>query len=39
ANCGICQDQAFYASELTDKGYDLAQVRTAMDKKFWRPLR
>ncbi len=39
ANCGICQDQAFYASELADKGYDLAQVRMAVDKKFWRPLR
>ena len=39
ANCGICQDQAFYAAELTAKGYDLAQVRMAEDKKYWRPLR
>ncbi len=39
ANCGICQDQAFYAADLTAKGYDLAQVRMAEDKKYWRPLR
>jgi hypothetical protein len=37
ANCGICQDQAFYAYSLDKKGYDLAQVRQAVDKKFWRP--
>lgn len=39
ANCGICQEQAFYASSLDKKGYDIAQVRKAVDKKFWRPLR
>lgn len=39
ANCGICQDQAFYAADMTAKGLDLAEVRMAMDKKFWRPLR
>ena len=39
ANCGICQDQAFYAAELAAKGADLAEVRMAVDKKFWRPLR
>jgi hypothetical protein len=39
ANCGICQDQAFYAYSLEQKGYDIAQVRQAEDKKFWRPFR
>lgn len=39
ANCGICQDQAFYADSLDKKGFDIAQVRKAVDKKYWRPLR
>ncbi len=39
ANCGICQDQAFYADSLDKQGYDIAQVRQAVDKQFWRPLR
>jgi hypothetical protein len=39
ANCGICQDQAFYANSLDNQGYDIAQVRKAVDKKFWKPLR
>lgn len=39
ANCDICQEQAFYAAKLYDKGNDKAQVRVAMDKKFWKPLR
>ncbi len=39
ANCTICQDQAMYAKDLKDKGYDIPQIREAMDKKFWRPLR
>jgi hypothetical protein len=39
ANCGICQDQAFFAAELTDQGKDLAEVRMAEDKRFWRPFR
>jgi hypothetical protein len=34
ANCGICQDQAFYAYSLAQKGYDIAQIRQAEDKKF-----
>jgi hypothetical protein len=39
ANGGICQDQAFYAGSLGKKGFDVAQVRHEVDKKFWRPLR
>lgn len=39
ANCGICQDQAFFANTLNDKGFDIAMIRNEMDKKFWRPLR
>lgn len=39
ANCGICQDQAFYANSLYEQGQSLAKVRQAMDRKFWRPLR
>ncbi len=39
ANCGICQDQAFYAAKLYEKNNDIAQVRHAVDSKFWRPLR
>jgi len=39
ANCGICQDQAFYASSIFKEGKDLAQVRQAVDRKFWKPLR
>lgn len=39
ANCGICQDQAFYAANLYEKNNDIAQVRQAVDRKFWRPLR
>jgi hypothetical protein len=39
ANCDICMDQAIYAASLYDKGFDMVQVRTAVDKKFWKPLR
>jgi hypothetical protein len=35
--CGICQDQAFYAKRMQDKGLDIGQVRKEVDKKFWRP--
>jgi uncharacterized protein YpmB len=38
-NCDICQDQAFYAASRFQAGNDIAQVRFAVDKKFWRPLR
>ncbi len=38
-NCKICQNQAFYAASLAEKGYDVAEVRKRMDQKFWRPLR
>jgi hypothetical protein len=38
-NCDICQDQAFYAASRFQGGDDIAQVRFAVDKKFWRPLR
>ena len=38
-NCDICQDQAFYAASRLEAGDDIAQVRFAVDKKFWRPLR
>jgi hypothetical protein len=36
-NCTICQDQAFYAKSLSDKGYDLIKVRQGVDKKYWKP--
>jgi hypothetical protein len=39
ASCTICQDQAFYAAERFQKVGDIAKVRLAVDKKFWRPLR
>ena len=38
-NCQICQDQAFYAADKHKQGYMIADVRMAVDKKFWRPLR
>ena len=38
ANCGICQDQAFFAAKIYEKNKDISQVRNAVDKKFWRPL-
>ena len=38
-SCGICQDQAFYAASRFQGGDDIAQVRFAVDKKFWKPLR
>jgi hypothetical protein len=38
-DCDICQDQAFYAVSRFQGGDDIAQVRFAVDKKFWRPLR
>ena len=37
-NCAICQDQALYADSLYKKNNDIAQVRVAVDKRFWRPL-
>lgn len=37
SNCTICQDQAFYAEKMHDKGLDIAEVRKAVDRKFWRP--
>jgi hypothetical protein len=39
ANCGICQDQALYAKNLMDEGYELPEIREKVDNKFWRPLR
>jgi hypothetical protein len=39
ADCKICMDQAFYADSRFQKGMDIAQVRFAVDKKFWKPLR
>ena len=38
-DCKICQDQAFYAVYRYQEGKDIAGVRSAVDKKFWRPLR
>jgi hypothetical protein len=35
--CTICQDQAFYAKIMQDKGLDIGQVRKKVDRKFWRP--
>ena len=37
SKCTICQDQAFYAKRMLDKGLDIGQVRKEVDKKFWRP--
>jgi len=39
ADCKICMDQAFYADSRFKEGMDIAQVRVAVDKKFWKPLR
>jgi hypothetical protein len=39
ANCGICQDQAFYAYSLFKKGNTIPDVRAAVDRAFWKPLR
>jgi len=39
ANCDICMDEAIYASKFHKKGFDMVQVREAVDKKFWRPFR
>ena len=39
AECKICMDQAFYADSRSQEGMDIAQVRFAVDKKFWKPLR
>jgi hypothetical protein len=39
AECKICMDQAFYADSSFQAGNDIAQVRLAVDKKFWKPLR
>jgi hypothetical protein len=37
-NCAICQDQALYADSLYQKNNDIAKIRVAVDKRFWRPL-
>ncbi len=37
-NCGICQDQAFFALSQLQSGMDVISIRKAMDAKFWRPL-
>jgi hypothetical protein len=37
SKCTICQDQAFYAKILQDKGLGIGQVRKEVDRKFWRP--
>jgi hypothetical protein len=39
ADCKICMDQAFYAADKYKQGLMIADVRMAVDKKFWRPLR
>lgn len=39
ANCGICQDQAFYADALFKKGLEVADIRQAVDQKYWKPMR
>jgi hypothetical protein len=39
ADCKICMDQAFYADSRFKEGMDIAQVRLAVDKKFWKPLK
>ncbi len=38
-NCSICKNQTLYAYSLYQKDNDIAQVRVAVDKRFWRPLR
>ncbi len=38
-DCKICQDQAFYAESRFKEGMKIAQIRLAVDKKFWKPLR
>jgi len=38
-NCNICQDQALFAASRFKGGDDIVQVRLAVDKKFWRPLK
>ena len=37
-NCDICQDQALYADSLYQTNNDIAKIRLAVDKRFWRPL-
>lgn len=39
ADCKICIDQTLYAYARYQEGNDIAQVRFAVDKKFWKPLR
>jgi len=39
AECKICMDQAFYADSRFKEGMEIAQVRLAVDKKFWKPLK
>ena len=39
ANCDICMNEAIYAASFYDKGFDMVQVRKAVDKKFWKPFR
>jgi hypothetical protein len=39
ANCDICVNQATFAASLYQKGFDMVQVRQAVDKKFWKPFR
>jgi hypothetical protein len=39
ANCDICEDEAIFAASLYKKGFDMVQVRQAVDKKFWKPFR
>ena len=36
--CKICRDQTFYAYSQYQKGKGVAQVRIAVDKRFWKPL-
>jgi hypothetical protein len=38
-SCDICQNQALYAYSLYQKNNDIAKVRVAVDKRFYRPLR
>jgi hypothetical protein len=37
--CKICRDQTFYADSQYRQGKNIAQVRIAVDKKFWKPLK
>ena len=37
--CKICRDQTFYANSQYEQGKDIGQVRIAVDKKFWKPLK